>query len=291
MPFVKVVKNKSYFKRYQVKYRRRREGKTDYQARKNLIVQDLNKYGTPKYRLVVRFTNKDIVAQIVSAKANGDKVLCAAYGHELPAYGVKAGFTNYAAAYATGLLVARRALTHLKLADTYKGVVNADGKHYIVEEADGAGRPFYVLLDVGLTRTSTGNRVFGALKGAADGGLDIPHSERRLAGYLQDKEDPKNSKFDPAILRKYIFGGHVADYMKQLSADDNESYKRQFSKYIAAGITADKVEALYKAAHAAIRANPTPKKSEKKAAKGKRFNMKKITLEQRHKNLAAKKAQ
>ena len=41
------------------------EGKTDYQARKALITQDKNKYNTPKYRLVVRFTNKDICAQVI----------------------------------------------------------------------------------------------------------------------------------------------------------------------------------------------------------------------------------
>lgn len=64
MGFVKVVKNKAYFKRYQVKLRRRREGKTDYQARKRLTVQDKNKYNTPKYRLIVRFSKKDITAQV-----------------------------------------------------------------------------------------------------------------------------------------------------------------------------------------------------------------------------------
>ena len=61
---MKVVKNKAYFKRFQVKFKRRREGKTDYYARKRLIVQDKNKYNTPKYRLVVRFSNKDITAQV-----------------------------------------------------------------------------------------------------------------------------------------------------------------------------------------------------------------------------------
>jgi len=40
MGFVKVVKNKAYFKRFQVKFKRRREGKTDYYARKRLVVQD-----------------------------------------------------------------------------------------------------------------------------------------------------------------------------------------------------------------------------------------------------------
>jgi len=64
MPFVKIVKTKQYFKRYQVKYRRRREGRTDYYARKRLCVQDKNKYNTPKYRMIVRFTNKDIICQV-----------------------------------------------------------------------------------------------------------------------------------------------------------------------------------------------------------------------------------
>lgn len=64
MGFVKVVKNRAYFKRYQTKFKRRREGKTDYYARKRLTVQDKNKYNTPKYRLIVRFTNKDIIAQV-----------------------------------------------------------------------------------------------------------------------------------------------------------------------------------------------------------------------------------
>jgi len=58
MGFVKVVKNKPYFKRFQVKYRRRREGKTDYFARKRLIIQNKNKYNTPKYRLIVRLPTK-----------------------------------------------------------------------------------------------------------------------------------------------------------------------------------------------------------------------------------------
>ena len=62
--FVKVVKNKAYFKRFQVKFKRRREGRTDYYARKRLIVQDKNKYNTPKYRLIVRISNKDITTQV-----------------------------------------------------------------------------------------------------------------------------------------------------------------------------------------------------------------------------------
>jgi len=44
MAFVKVLKSNTYCSRYQTKYRRRREGKTDYAARRRLCFQDKNKY-------------------------------------------------------------------------------------------------------------------------------------------------------------------------------------------------------------------------------------------------------
>jgi large subunit ribosomal protein L5e len=97
MGFVKVIKNKAYFKRFQVKYRRRREGKTDFQARRALILQDKNKYNSPKYRLVVRFTNTAVICQITVAKITGDVVLTAAYSGELKKYGLGVGLTNKAA--------------------------------------------------------------------------------------------------------------------------------------------------------------------------------------------------
>jgi len=43
------------------------EGKTDYYARKRLVIQDKNKYNTPKYRMIVRVTNRDIICQVSSA--------------------------------------------------------------------------------------------------------------------------------------------------------------------------------------------------------------------------------
>jgi large subunit ribosomal protein L5e len=84
---VKVVKDKSYYRRYQVKFRRRRENKTDYYQRKRLVVQDKNKYAAPKYRLVVRVTNRDVICQIFSSDMTHDECLMAAYSHELPRYG------------------------------------------------------------------------------------------------------------------------------------------------------------------------------------------------------------
>ena len=110
MGFVKVVKNKAYFKRYQVKFRRRWEGKTDYYARKRLVIQDKNKSNTPKYRMIVSVTNREIICQMAYARIEGDMIVCAAYAHELPKYGMKVCLTNYATAYCTGLLLARRLL-------------------------------------------------------------------------------------------------------------------------------------------------------------------------------------
>jgi len=248
---IKVLKNRSYFKSFQVKYRRRREGKTDYRARKRLIIQDKTKYNAPKYRFVVRFTNSDVICQFVAAQINGDKVVAAAYSHELPRYGVPVGLTNYAAAYATGLLAARRVLTKLHLADKYVGVKDADGKMYEVAEMDNGPRPFKAALDVGLTRTTTGNRVFGAMKGAVDGGVLIKHSDRRFVGY-----DSETKKFDPEILKKYIFGGHVADYFRTLQDENPEKCKKQFGEYLKHKINPDGIEEMYKKCHAAIRAHP-----------------------------------
>uniref|UniRef100_H2ZRJ2 Ribosomal protein L5 eukaryotic C-terminal domain-containing protein n=1 Tax=Latimeria chalumnae TaxID=7897 RepID=H2ZRJ2_LATCH len=178
MGFVKVVKNKAYFKRYQVKFRRRREGKTDYFARKRLVIQDKNKYNTPKYRLIVRITNRNIISQIAFAKIEGDVIVCAAYSHELPKYGVKVGLTNYAAAYCTGLLLARRLLTKFGLEKLYEGQPDITGEEFNVENIDGENGAFTCYLDAGLARTTTGNKIFGVLKGAADGGLSIPHRYR-----------------------------------------------------------------------------------------------------------------
>jgi len=280
MAFAKAKKTKAYFKRYQVKYKRRRAGKTDYRARVRLTNQDKNKYNTPKYRLVVRFTNKDITSQVAYATLAGDVVLAAAYSHELPRYGIKAGLTNYAAAYCTGLLLARRVLQRFELDKEYVGNEEATGEDYNIEEA-GERRPFRALLDVGLVRTTTGNRVFGALKGALDGGLDVPHSDKRFAGF--SKED---KSLNADAHRRYIFGGHVADYMKMLREDEPEKYQLQFSSFIKGNVDPEDLENLYKSAHAAIRANPEVEHTKKNApSERKSYKMKKLTYDERKANL------
>jgi len=286
MPYVKVVKNKAYFKRYQVKFRRRREGKTDYFARKRLVVQDKNKYNTPKYRMIVRSSNTDVTCQIAYARLEGDIVICAAYSHELPRYGVKVGLTNYAASYCTGLLLARRILQKFKLDSVYEGNTNVDGSMYAVEDNDDGPGAFRACLDVGLARTSTGAKVFAAMKGAVDGGLDIPHSEKRFPGY-----DAESKELNADVHRAHIFGGHVADYMRHLIEEDEDAYKKQFSRYIKNGVTADGMEDMYKKCHAAIRKDPSPKaKAESKVTK-KRWNAAKIGLAARKAKVEKTKAE
>jgi len=270
MPFVKVIKTSAYSKRFQVKFRRRREGKTDYYARQRLILQDKNKYNSPKYRLVVRFSNTEVTCQVVYATIDHDEVLAAAYSHELERYGApiykqsrKGGFKNYPAAYATGLLLARRLLSNPKIGldKQYAGVVKADGAYFRSKAPeDGEGRrPFKVLLDVGLTRTTTGARVFGAMKGAVDGGLDVPHNPKRFPADKTTK-----GKFSPKQLRRYIYGVHIADYMTLLQDKNPDKYKSYFANYVKAGKGPKDIEKMWTEVHANIRKNPAHVKVERK---------------------------
>ena len=61
-------------------------------------------------------------------------------------------------------------------------------------------------------------------------------STRRFPGY-DDEEDA----FSAEVHRNHIFGLHVAEYMRNLSGEDEEAYKRQFSKFIKLGVNADTV--------------------------------------------------
>jgi len=212
-------------------------------------LQDKNKYKTPKYRFVVRRTHRDIICQIFSSDLTHDVCVQSAYSHELRRYDVTIGLTNYAAAYCTGLLLARRVNKKFDL--EYEGQTKVDGDEYHVESAGDRG-PFKALLDVGLARTTTGARVFGALKGAADGGLNIPHSARRFPGTEVEGE----VKANPAEHYKYITAGHVADYMRKLHEEDSDGFKKQFGRYVNRSIEAGDLAKMYTNAHAAIRADP-----------------------------------
>ena len=140
--------------RYFVAFRRRREGRTDYYQRTRLVVADAP-------RMVVRRTNRHIIVQLVNAEMDGDKTIVSANSAELEKYGYTGATANTPAAYLTGMLFAAKA------------------------KKAGQNR---AILDIGLNRATPGARVFAALKGAVDAGLEIPYgeeiipSEERLKG-------------------------------------------------------------------------------------------------------------
>jgi len=187
---------------------------------------------------------------------------------------------NYAACYATGLLCARRLLHQTGLDKIYNGSKKTDGEQYDVsaEIKEGQRKPFKACLDVGLVRTTTGARIFGCLKGACDGGLHIPHSNKRFPGF---KSEGEKETYNAKLHRERIFGVHVDKYMKHLKSDA-EAYKKQFSKWDAAlkNAKVETVEKLYSKVHDEIRKNPAkPAKKERKTVAVKYLDKKKTVIE------------
>jgi large subunit ribosomal protein L18 len=195
---------------YHVPPRRRREGKTDYQARKALVLS-----GTP--RLVPRSTVKNVVVQIIVAKPEGDEVLASAHSRELKKYGWKAPTGNVPAAYLTGLLCGLKAKA--------KGVTKA-------------------VLDIGLVAPTKGSKVFAALGGVVDAGVDVPHDEKK-------------------IVKERSEGKHIAVYGKNLG-DDSEVYSAKFSKYLEQKLAPEKLPEHFAKVKADI-VDSFKKKGDKKA--------------------------
>ncbi len=155
--------------------RRRREGLTDYRKRLKLV-----KSGLP--RLVIRRTNRYIIVQLTLSKPGGDNTVITVTSKELARYGWRGGFKNLPAAYLTGLLAGKKALA--------KGYERA-------------------IVDLGIQRPAYGSRLFAAVKGAVDAGLEIPVDEEVFP--------------DEERLR----GEHIKNYFEQLAGQVD---KIQFNK-------------------------------------------------------------
>jgi len=265
MALVKLLKNPAFFKRYQVQRRRRREGKTDFECRRKMVRQDKNKYNTKKYRLIVRFTNRKVICQVAYYTMRGDCMVAQATSPELKKYGIPCGYKNYAAAYCTGLLVARRVLKKFELDEMFKGKEEIDGEDYHVEDEEGERRPFKCCLDVGLRRTCVGARMWAALKGAVDGGLYIPHTTKNFPGYKAPEEKGAEGEYDAEAHKERIFGLHVKEYMEMLQEEDPTKYEAHFAKYIEGDIDAEKMEDMYSEAHSKIKEDPDPEEKESKS--------------------------
>lgn len=133
-------------KRYAMKFRRRREGKTNYKKRLALLQ-------SRKARLVVRKTNSDTVVQIVEYAPDGDIIKASASARQLGKLGWKGSTGNLPAAYLAGYLAGTAA------------------KKQKIDLA---------IADLGMQVPFHGGRLFAAIKGAIDAGLEVPVSEDAL---------------------------------------------------------------------------------------------------------------
>jgi len=190
---------------YRVQLRRRREGKTDYHARKAMVLS-----GKP--RLVARPSNKNSNAQIVIAKPTGDITVAAANSRELiKKYGWNAATGNIPAAYLTGLLCGLKA--------------KAAG----IDEA---------ILDIGMFTPTKGARIFAILQGVLDAGVEVPHgegkivAERAKGGHIANyatELNKENPEIYAAKFRKYLDNGlapeKIAEHFSKTRAAIVASFK------------------------------------------------------------------
>ncbi len=129
--------------------RRRRENRTDYKSRRTLLTS-----GLP--RIAVRMTNKYFILQAIESHESQDKVVTTITSKDLLKNGwdekKKGSLKGISAGYLTGLLMAKK-----------------------------LGKGKYIM-DLGMARTRKGGRVFAAVAGLVEGGLDIPANDKVFPG-------------------------------------------------------------------------------------------------------------
>ena len=133
-------------KNQRLRFKRRRDGETDYRRRMKLLRGE-----TP--RAVVRISNTQTICQLVEFNPEGDIVIASVNGKALVdkySWPEDASRKSIPASYLTGFALAKNAIS--------SGHESA-------------------ILDIGLSASSKGSRVFAALKGMIDAGLEIPHGE------------------------------------------------------------------------------------------------------------------
>jgi len=147
------------------RFNRRIRSLTDYHQRLRLLKSGLT-------RLVVRRSNKNMTVQFVDYSENGDKIVTSAKSVDLTKLGFTLNTGNITAAYLTGYLAGKRALK--------------------------AGVKDEVIVDLGLQRVFYGSRIFAAVKGALDSGLNVkvndvvfPTEERINGEHLSVKDAQK----------------------------------------------------------------------------------------------------
>lgn len=154
---------------FKVSHRRRREQKTDFKKRIELI-----KSGKP--RAVVRISNNHTEVQVVSYEKEGDEVITGAKSFDLKELGWEHHTGNLPSAYLTGLLAGQRAFDEE------------------VEEA---------VVDLGLQMKQHGSRVFAAIKGLEDSGLEVNAGENAF---------PEESRIKGEHIEEFKDNGIVSNF-------------------------------------------------------------------------------
>lgn len=237
---------------YRIKFKRRREGKTNYYRRRRLLL-------SRKPRLVVRKTNTTMIVQLVNAGINGDLTIATASSNELKALGWKAASGNIPAAYLTGLLAGLRARS--------SGVESA-------------------ILDIGLHPPVNGSKIYAALKGALDAGLDVPHDtevlpeEDRIKGahiveaYKHFKDSGNGSHMFSELEQNKVkistIPKQFEDVKKTLLAMTESDLKKKGLSTPKEAKTAKKKPKRPKPERKAPRVTPTKPKPKKLIARGKK---------------------
>ncbi|MBW6461572.1 MAG: 50S ribosomal protein L18 [DPANN group archaeon] len=179
-------------------FRRRIEGKTNYKKRLNLLIS-----GKP--RMVVRRSNTKMIVQIVTSVHGQDKTVVAVDSSFLAKIGWKGSLKNIPAAYLTGLQLAVLAKSN---------------------KVDNA------ILDIGLLTPTKGAVIFAVLKGAVDGGLEIPNSpdnipsdERIVGTHIDAYRKTSIVKEFEKVKNKILAGSSVKSEKKESIKEESKSKK------------------------------------------------------------------
>lgn len=168
-------------RKFVVRIKRRRENKTNYRKRLNLLKSE-------SVRLVIRRSLNSVLVQFIQYQPNGDKTIVSAHSNELMKFQWKSHLGNLPSAYLTGLLAGKKALE--------KNIEKA-------------------ILDVGINKKIKKSNIYSALKGVVDSGVKIPHKEDILPSkeQVQGKSIEDYAKIllkDPEKYKKQF-----SDYIKK----------------------------------------------------------------------------
>ena len=135
--------------------------------------------------MIIRKSLTNTYVQLIKFEPDGDKVIAAGSGKDIKKAGWKHNTGNLPSAYLIGLFTGKKCLQ--------KGIKDA-------------------VLDIGMQENVAGSRVYAALKGVVDAGLNIPHSKDIL----------------PSEER--IQGKHISEYKKTDITKDFDETKKSIMK-------------------------------------------------------------